>query len=160
MIRFKEYLSELFNNPMKGSQEYDPDPRNGLAYTYFFEIQDRKYYVHIHADIMKGEPRVFWVEFGYDGDRKKELSAKQKHELTNFNTDAIKIFSTVINRTDYYFTNPKHKLPSGDMISFTADEDKRIALYQKFAKYLCNKYDLTMNISKMGKTTLFELVKN
>jgi hypothetical protein len=156
MIRFKEYLSELFDKPVRGIQEYDP--RNGLQYTYYFDVEDRHYYVNVAADILR-DKKMYWIVFGFLGDQKSKKVMGQKFVLTQFNTDAVKIFSTVINRVDYYFAQPKHTLDPGDSINFTAASEKRAALYQKFAKHLCDKYDLEMKVFK-GDETMFELVKN
>lgn len=138
MKTFKQHLTELFDNPVKGRQMYDKD--NDRLYEYHFVIEDRAYYVVIHGDKDFSGVYTYHISFGIEGVGGNSKVGDNRFKSTNVNKDQIKVLSTVIDRVHHYFEklNP---LNTKDKIKFTGEIERK-SLYDKFAQHLMQKYDM------------------
>ena len=170
MKTFKQYISEIFDNPYK----YNMFRFKQFYSTAYFLTEDEKLF---SINIAERENHIVEVGFSAHPNYKSEMSFDMNlaepfidksfieyinrsigtDEKLDIDTkDVGRIFATVIKITEEYYNTFKP-----DVLFFRAknSEANRVTLYNKIAKRFAKKYDLDLVIKTHTDSTQFSLIK-
>jgi hypothetical protein len=144
MIRFKDYLTELFDGSgaipykIKGERE-----TNGGTYITKYEFGEYTLEVHAYPN------GTYEVEFEH---------GRWGMGLLKQNKDHFKVYSTVVKILNEYFT--KNKLKKGNKVLCIAVDARTIPLYTKFLKIIQKQTGGKINhtTGHTGEDNIIELV--
>ena len=140
MIGFKQFLDEIFSNPLKWVKKH-----NHNRTEYDFSVGNNKYV----SEFRKIPPSLPTGKAYHQVDFYIDRNGYLDSAPTDIRKDSIPVLSTVVDTIKDY---NKH-VQSGDYISFSAnDRDSRTRLYQRMAMDVGKKldYDMEQYLTPVG----------